>query len=314
MKTCLIYGHNGLDLDVTFNLVSFYKRLGFKTFFSEKLHDADLLVVVRAFNKEIDTLGYNFQAIHVYDYGGWGYDLFVNSVNSCITYIFCTSEDSRKHLIEDLKFPKDNVFVALPPVDVYLWQSKRKKTKYKFVHVGNFKPIDGKDALKEKFDNAIRYFRSHIWGLGWDIDESLYHDKAWLFQVSSIYAQSQFAFGLMYPFQRNVTFSGRFWHATLNGCYLFSEPGIFTSLVPGIIETDYTIEDIENKLKANYNSLDLKKEAEKFWLEQAEITRNYVNISVDKIKERKYSLPNQFTFIKFFCQNFLRKTYQKRFF
>ncbi len=54
MKTCLIYGHGGLDLDVTFNLLYFYKRLGFKTYFSEKLYDADLLVVVRAINKVLD--------------------------------------------------------------------------------------------------------------------------------------------------------------------------------------------------------------------------------------------------------------------
>jgi hypothetical protein len=39
--------HNGLDLDVkSFNSVAFYKKMGLKTV-SEKLFEADLLVVIR---------------------------------------------------------------------------------------------------------------------------------------------------------------------------------------------------------------------------------------------------------------------------
>jgi hypothetical protein len=124
MKTCLIYGHNGLDLDVVFYIRSFYRKLGFKVFFSDKLCDADLLVVVRAVDKPINIKPYNFLQVHVFDYGGWDYDAFINSINHNITYIFCTSELKRKRLINLLNFPTSHTYIALPPVDINIWSKK----------------------------------------------------------------------------------------------------------------------------------------------------------------------------------------------
>jgi hypothetical protein len=311
MKTCLIYGHNGLDLDVTLNLRSFYKRLGFKVFFSEKLYDADLLVVLRAVDNEIDISSFGYSLVHVYDYGGWDYDAFVNTIDHAITYIFCTSEVKRARLIEQLHFPKEHVFIALPPVNVHLWSKKIEEVRYKMVHIGNFKPISNDDPIKQLFNEAIIHFKTNVWGMGWNIDKKFYHGKTGLFSVSSIYAKSKFAFGLMYPFQREVTFSGRFWQAPLNGCSVFSEVGLYTSTIPGVIETDYSIGDLEKKLNHEVDRISIQKEAKEFWINQYKKTLSLVEPTCLILKDRGFNINNFLVYTSLSVNNFLRVAYQR---
>lgn len=311
MKTCLIYGHNGLDLDVTLNLRSFYKRLGFRVFFSEKLYDADLLVVLRAVDAEIDIKPFQFSLVHVYDYGGWDYDAFVNTINHAITFIFCTSEVKKERLIQHLDFPKEQVFVAFPPVDVDLWSKSVEAVQYEMVHIGNFKPISNDDPIKQLFNEAIIHFKTNVWGMGWTIDEKFYHGKTGLFSVSSIYAKSKFAFGLMYPFQRDVTFSGRFWQAPLNGCSVFSEVGIYTLTIPGVIETDYSIGDIERKIKSDVDRIELQKEAREFWTKEYKKTLALVMPTFKIMKDKGFNLSKFCLYVSISTSNFLRVAYQK---
>jgi hypothetical protein len=124
--------------------------------------------------------------------------------------------------------------------------------------------------------------------LGLNIANVTYHGKAGLFHVSAIYAKSNFAFGLMYPLQRNVTFSGRFWQAPLNGCYILSEPGLYTQLIPGVIETDYSISDITEKTKLSFDREALQKESQEFWIKQNSITSEYVLTTLVNVKSDFY--------------------------
>ena len=99
---------------------------------------------------------------------------------------------------------------------------------------------------------------------------------------SNIYSKSKYALGLMYPFQRDITFSGRFWHAPLNGCYLFSEPGLYTKEVPGVIETDYSTENIL-AMSSNLNDFEgLQKKAIYFWEEKNKQHQDLVLSIMDK--------------------------------
>lgn len=271
MTTCLIYGHNGLDLDVTFNLIAFYRKAGFSVFYADTLHDADVLVVLRAVDKAIDLSPYNFSVIHVYDYGGWGYDSFIKSIDHSVSYIFCTSEEKRNRVIDKTSFPESRISVAFPPVAIKLWLADLKKNEFDIVHIGNYKPITEADFYKENFNRAIIDSKVHVWGLNWTgiVNNDLYHGKAGQFSVSGIYSKSACSFGLMYPFQRSVTFSGRFWHAPLNGCRLFSEPGVCTKNIPGVIETDYSAEDITQKIKdPAFNKQTIRAQALAFWTKE----------------------------------------------
>jgi hypothetical protein len=277
------------------------------------LYQANLLVVVRAVDKSIDITPFNFSQVHVYDYGGWDFDAFVRTIDSNITYIFCTSEIKRTRLIELLSFPSERVFVALPPVDVNLWSNKINDVKYQIVHIGNFKPIKEKDIVKERFNKIISDFETHVWGLGWQLNKDLYHGKTGVFNVSNIYANSKIALGLMYPFQREVTFSGRFWHAPLNGCMVFSEPGLYTLKIPGIIETDYTEEDIKKKLAIEIDRLALQKEAKKFWQSEFQKTIGIVsNAKIVATNENNLLKIKRYMIYKIiYITNFLRFKYQR---
>jgi hypothetical protein len=311
MKTCLIWGNDGLDLDLTYNLVSFYKDLGFNVFFSWTLHKADLLIVTRAMDRGTDVSSFNFRLVHIYDYTGWDYDSFLLNTDPHKTFIFCTSEEKKARLAEKNNFPGDHIFVAFPPVDTAQWSKKLKKLKYEFVHIGNHKPIIGSDKFKEKFDEAIVHFRPHLWGSGWRIKDKSYRGKAGLFRVSSIYSGSRFAFGLMFPFQRDVTFSGRFWHAPLNGCILLSEPGVYAGKMPGVIETDYSIEDIVRKTSGNFDRKEVQEKAQEYWKKQNSNTMGHVKPTLLMITDDYFILNKFLLYIRFRAFNILIKLYQK---
>lgn len=310
MKTCLIFGQNGLDLDVAFNLVEFYKKLGFKTYFSEKLLDASLLVILRAVDQPIDISDKNYSQIHVYDYGGWSYDGCIESLPFEKTYIFTTAEKHRNHLISSLNFPPEQVYITVPPVETKLWVETEKNKVFNFVHIGNFKNIEEKDEIREKFNLSIDQLDTNLWGMGWNSLKygEKYHGKAGLFDVSKIYSKSKYALGLMYPFQRDITFSGRFWHAPLNGCYLFSEPGLYTKEVPGVIETDYSTENIL-AMSLNLNDFEgLQKKAIYFWEEKNKQHQDLVLSIMDKTNFNNGFVKNYY---KEKIINILRVYYQK---
>jgi hypothetical protein len=253
-------------MDVTYNLRSFYSKLGFRVFFSRSLHDADLLVVTRPLDKVVNTRGFRFSLVHVFDYTGWSFDRFVHSFDYSITYIFCTSDAGRERLVNKLGFPGDHAFIALPPVDVSLWCRRLRRIKYKLVHIGNFKHLTSPDEYQERFIKAIRQMNINLWGLGWkDFGNRLYNGRVGLFGVSRVYSESEYSLGLMYPFQRDVTYSGRFWHAPLNGCCLLSEPGYYTKLIPGIVETDYSAPDIKGKIQLITDREKIQQDSSRFW-------------------------------------------------
>ena len=283
MKTCLIYGQNGLDLDVTFNLKTFYSKLGFKVFFSDKLYNTNLLVVVRAVDQPLSLSKYTYSLIHVFDYVGWNYDSFIKSIDHSITFVFCSSEKNRRRLINNLHFPENHVFIAFPPVDVNLWVKKINNIKYEFIHIGNFKKIETNDEYQKHFAEALKFFNAHIWGKGWKFNNRNIHGKINLFSVSSVYSKSKHAFGLMYPFQRECTFSGRFWHAPLNGCLVFSEPGIYTKSIPGIVETNYKLSDIILKSSVHTNRNYIQEIAIKFWNKEYNKTLKLASYTLSNI-------------------------------
>lgn len=278
---------------------------------SRRLHDADLLVITRALDREIFLSAFHYYLIHIYDYAGLDYDALIRSVDHSKTFIFCTAESRKQRLTGMLDFPADQVFVAMPPVKIKMWSNKMKTIKYEMVHIGNYKIINDIDITGKGFNDAIIDNQVQVWGSGWKMPKKFYHGKAGLFQVSGIYSQSEFAFGLMYPFQREVTFSGRFWHAPLNGCTLLSEPGYFTLSIPGIVETDYSPEDIKAKTRIKPDRGNVQEKAIKFWEEQNKRTLSFAESTLCIIKRNNYSASKFLTYFYIKIFNILFKYYQK---
>lgn len=313
MKTCQIYGHNGFDLCVTFNLVKFYQKLGFKTFFSEKIYEVDLLIVIRPTNRPFDLSKYHIPAIHIYDYVGNDFDNFADNLNKKIVYIFTTTDTKRQRIISNMNILPENVFVALPPVDIDMWvyKSNSIKKSEKLVHIGNYKPVTDEDLYRTNFFEYIKNNVVDVWGLNWNNDfvGGKYKGKSSLFNVSKVYANTKVALGFMYPFQRDVTFSSRFWQTTLNGCYLLSEPSVFSQIIPGIIQTNFEIEDVKNAINNIPNDKDLKKIAIDFWTSE----NTKINVIVQGIVKQTNNINSIsiFKYLKLLIINTLRYWYQK---
>ncbi|MFV0419637.1 MAG: hypothetical protein ACK5KT_13030 [Dysgonomonas sp.] len=297
----LIYGPDGIDRDIAYNLVRFYGRLGIRVRFSAVLDAADLLIMTRAADISIDLSSYDYSLIHIYDYLGREYDEFIKGVDWTKTYIYTTSEKRRERIIHELGFPNNQICTMLLPVEASIWMQKLKDIKYRSVHIGHFKPITESDSLKGLFYNALKVMQVDVWGNRWEgvLNSELYHGGAELNDVSFIYAQSEFAFGFMYPFQRDCTYSGRFWHAPLNGCAVFSEKGFYTDKIPGIIETDYTIEDIRKKISQYPKNRDqVRREAEKFWKAQNRIAMSFIKPTLKLLGKPKFDLIDYLRTIK----------------
>ena len=310
MKTCLIFGLNCLDFDVVLNVEAFYKHLGFKVFFSNKLYEADLLVVVRA-STPIDLSPYHFQLIHVFDYEGGEIDAFVSSTDYQKTYICTSSETHRQRIIHKTGFPANQIFKAFPPVETKIWMEKNKKISYDLVHIGHFKLNE--DTIRTKLVEIIQTLNVDVWGERWEhiAPKKYYHGKLGLFNVSKIYAKSKYALGLMLPHQRNETYSGRFWHAPLNGCYILSEPGLYTKEIPGIIETDHSLSDVSLKISKNTDREALKKEAEQYWKIQSNITLSCLQPSFVLINKKENMIKKLILYYKISRVNMLKKIYQR---
>ncbi len=129
-----------------------------------------------------------------------------------------------------------------------LWRADRKtlnpRKPYDFVHIGHRKPNPNGDTCLEQLDSVARSGRCDFWGFGWEqlnAPDGKLHGAATLHETQRIYRQSACALGVMYPFQRGHTISGRMWQAPLSGCRLFSESVMSGVNLPGV----YKCEDFE---------------------------------------------------------------------
>jgi hypothetical protein len=281
-KTCLIYGHDGFDLCILYNIITFYKSLGFRVFFSNTLADADLLVVLRIPPGNISSKNNDYDVIHVYDYVGSDYKPYFDMLDFKKALVFCSSDNRKNEIIASYPQYSNRVIVALAPVITKFWaHTINPSASFNIIHIGNCKPYysDGTDLYSNRFLNIIKNKKADVWGAGWDMPDlkANAHGKLSIFKVPEICRNAVFALGMMYPFQREVTFSSRFWQAPLNGCTLLSEPCIYAGIFPGIVETDYSEDSVEQILNAAPDRLLIQQTAIKYWDDQYAITYKIVS-------------------------------------
>jgi hypothetical protein len=285
--TCLIYGQDGFDLDVLANLHFTYTRLGFSVAYANRLVPADLLVVQRPSDAPLDLSLHKF--VHIFDYVGVPINGLLESIpRGANAHVFTTSKTRMDSLrSESMPFPADNIRNAFIPVNLRRFSNTPRKRQHKVVHIGNFKPYYAEqiDPYSTNFLHAIRQLDVAVWGGGaWDpfIPKESIRGRVKLGQVSGIYSSSDFALGMMYPFQREVTYSGRFWHSPLNGCTLLSEPTQLAEGMPGIRITDYSRRDLREITDSCPDRFAVQRKAKAFWQSQ----------NVDSMEEIKFALRN----------------------
>ncbi|MGM7777337.1 glycosyltransferase family protein [Arthrobacter sp. KNU-44] len=184
--------------------------------------------------------------VHLYDYVANDISLLLNSCGDHPgLLIFASSAARRNELLERFPELSEKIRVSAPPVCSRLWKSNHLggKPKYDLVHIGNYKPYysESRDEYASRFLKLVQLGRVHVWGAGWEdrLDGEYCHGRLGISKVSEIYAKSRVALGMMYPNQRTVSLSGRFWHAPLNGCHIISEPSVFADDLPGVLSSEY---------------------------------------------------------------------------
>jgi hypothetical protein len=196
---------------------------------------------------------------------------------------------------------KENVEILLPPVYTKHWVSRKKlKAKYLVTHIGNYKPYYAGqgDPYAREFMKQIDSEFVHVWGRGWPNTpgREIKIKKASLYSVSAIYKKSLLALGMMYPFQRDLTISGRYWHAPLNGAYVLSEPNFLASSIPGVLETTYEndFDEVISNITIESRN-ELQKKSKIYWDENY---RDSLQIVGNKLNF-KYTFNSKFRFSYF---------------
>lgn len=268
--TVLVYGHDGLDPDVSVNLLQAYRASGYRPFLSRQLVPADAVCVERTPTDAVDLSAYG--AVHVLDYACQSNAEFLRGLqHHPEVAVFFPSAKRRDEQLELVPALERAARVLLPPVAVAAWvATPRPKRRLPLVHIGNFKPYyrDRSDPYASHMLALAETGAIHLWGQGWEgyAPAAMQHGKAALRSVGVIYADTQVALGMMYPYQRNRTISGRFWHAPLNGALLLSEAGSLGLPIPGVVETaDMPTAGELERLVSRHDSDAVAREAQTFW-------------------------------------------------
>jgi hypothetical protein len=99
------------------------------------------------------------------------------------------------------------------------------------------------DAYQAQIIVLIRAGKVDVYGNGWQkVGIRTKFLSYW--DANKEIAQARAVIGLMYPFQRGKTISGRMWQAPLNGTRVITEPKTNVYACPGLVDAD----DIEKAL------------------------------------------------------------------
>jgi hypothetical protein len=95
----------------------------------------------------------------------------------------------------------------------------------------------------------------------------------------------------MYPYQRNLTISGRFWLGPLNGAVILSEPNDLISIIPGVKEFDFQSTSFDIHRDFTFQErLDLSKKAKFYWDRHYEVSKQLVSKCIFAATNHSYSL------------------------
>lgn len=238
--TCLIVGLDGIDPDVTVNLMAFYAGCGYAVRVATAPAPCELLVIQRGHHVPgwscLDARG----DVHVYDYVFNGtadyHDAFPRAQR--VLVISPSGLTSGRSTV-----PRERVVSSPHPVVTALWAPTRAQLAaprpYPLVHIGHRKPNPAGDPWQQEIQQLAGYSACHFWGKGWTdlaglLPHEHLHGPSSLHEAQGIYRRSHAALGVMHEFQRGRTISGRMWQAPLNGCQLYTEalpPGM---TLPGV--------------------------------------------------------------------------------
>ena len=234
---CQIVSSDYLDKDVYLNIRCFYLAAGYRLIPASRPNpEADLLVVLRGDNgsEQRDFRG----EIHIYDYVKEYLVDWQNRypVASRLVVVSLAASSLQPAVATAGAYGKPAITAvdAYLPVIPALWSSAWRSKQRKPLHISNFKRM-GDDAYQQDLLALIRSGAVQAFGSKWDLVGVRTHPLSYL-QANRVLAAAASCFGLMWPYQRGRTLSGRMWQAPLNGCFVLTETGTDILGCPGVIE------------------------------------------------------------------------------
>ena len=269
---CRIISSDYLDKDVYLNIRAFYRAVGYRlippTARLKGASDdqANLLVVLRGDNGS-DLKDFH-GPIHIYDYVkeyavDWERRYPSAShvtVVALASSSFHPAEDSHAASDDSSRVSRVDAYLpVIPALWMRSWSGKRQQP----VHISNFKRM-GDDAYQRDLLALIRAGVVRAFGANWQLAGVRARPLSYR-QANQLLAASACCFGLMWPYQRGRTLSGRMWQAPLNGCFVLSETGTDILGCPGVIECEAFHAGAATLELAPQACRDLADEASAFW-------------------------------------------------
>ena len=250
---CLIVSSDYLDLDVALNVRAFYGCAGYRILSPRRRSaDADLLVVLRGDNGSAHR---DFSGeVHIYDYVkeytvNW-LERFPRATSVVLISLSIPSSDAQEspsslqESLPPLSSSPDSLSLQpanrLRGIDAYLpvipalWQRSWSRKQQRALHLSNYKRMPG-DPFQQQLLEQIQAGVVQVYGANWQRLGVATHPLSY-WQANRCLARSARCFGLMWPYQRGLTLSGRMWQAPLQGCFVLSEAGTNWLEVPGVLE------------------------------------------------------------------------------
>lgn len=264
---CRIVSSDYLDKDVYLNIRAFYRAAGYRLISPGVKSDrhADLLVVLRGDNgsEYRDFRG----EIHVFDYvKEYDVDWGRRYPRASRITVVSLAGSSHKESDDSIEASGDQRIVLLDaylPVVPSLWTCRWRDKRPRPVHVSNFKRM-GLDSYQRDLLALIQAGAVDAYGGHWNLVGVQTHPLSYL-QANRMLAASACCFGLMWPYQRGLTLSGRMWQAPLNGCFVFSEIGTDILGCPGVLEHEAFDAEVASQVFSIQACRQLASDAAEFW-------------------------------------------------
>lgn len=268
---CHILSIDFQDLDVIWNVTLFYQAAGFSV---SREHPpsrqaVDVLVILRG------DPGLSHQdhrgEVHVYDY--------VKELQ-----VDWRGRFPKARMIRLISlFPPESFAEGITWVQGYLpvvpefWQeSPFRKRLGRPLHIANFKPI-GNDPFQQELAELARRDLVKVHGGNWDRLDLRTHGLSYL-EANRLLARSWCSYGLMYPYQRGTTLSGRMWQAPLHGCLVVSEKGTNPLGLPGVLEVERFGPETLMSVSSIKECREIRDAATRFWREATHRLAEQLNL------------------------------------
>lgn len=229
---CHVLSYDYLDFDVFLNIYVFYRLAGYRILRNIDPLRSGLVVLLRGIPPRIypDFTG----VVHVYDYVKEYLVDYASYFPSAST-IYLVSVSISPEIASSGSYTYIPGYLPIIP-QIWTTNNYQKKSILSPLHISNYKPM-GFDFFQQQLIQLARLGMVKIYGAKWDkvdIQASILS----YFSANRLLAKASHCYGLMYPYQRGSSLSGRMWQAPLHGCCVLSEPRTNIFDCPGVYEVD----------------------------------------------------------------------------